>query len=267
MHRFVRLALGALVAATLVVPVAPAPVATASALPPAPASWATRSFSGSAEALLVVLTNSARASHGLGRLAVDTRLASIARSRSRDMAERSYFSHNIPPTGITVLDVIRRDGISYSWAGENIGWNTNAASSATQAIEQAFLNSAPHRANVLRPQYNAIGVGAYRAANGRNYFTVLFMQGRVVTGRALAATARVASRVVRGTRITVWAAISGGTPPYRVGWYLDGRRLGSTARLSFVPTATGPHTVRLVVVDARGTVLRRSATMTVLAHG
>jgi uncharacterized protein YkwD len=44
-----------------------------------------------------------------------------------------------------------------------------------QRAEQDFMNSPLHRANILRSDYDTIGVGAV-PGSGRNMFTVLFMR-------------------------------------------------------------------------------------------
>lgn len=246
-------------------PSSPVARASAAVLPPAPASWSVRTWSPAAEDLLAALTNQARASAGLPPLAVDARLTWLARWRSRDMAVRGYFSHEIPPAGSTVFDVMRSIGIDATWVGENIGWDSAAPADAASLVERAFLGSSAHLANILDARYDAFGVGTYRAANGREYFTVIFMDGTPdATLPALEASGRVSARMVAGTRITVWATISGGAYPDRVGWYFDGRRIGSGARISFTSASVGEHQVRLVVVDAAGTVARRTYALVVL---
>jgi hypothetical protein len=65
------------------------------------------------------------------------------------------------------------DGYCFSVAGENIGLSTYDDSSATASIERAFMGSATHRANIMG-SWARIGVGAYKAADGRKLYTVLF---------------------------------------------------------------------------------------------
>ena len=241
--------------------------ASAAILPPAPTSWSVRAYSPAAEQVLIALTNGARAAAGLAPLAVDARLASLARWRSRDMAQRGYFSHQIPPADTTVFDVMRATGIRFNWDAENIGWTSAPASSATTVMEAAFLASPEHRANILGAHYDAFGVGAYRGSDGHDYFTVLFMDGPVMAVLPpLSATGHVAGRIAAGTRVTATASVTGGAYPYRFGWYFDTRRIGSGPRVSFASWSVGSHVLRLVVVDAKGVVLRRSWPVSVVAH-
>jgi uncharacterized protein YkwD len=151
---------------------------TAVGLFAAPAStfaWSSNSFSSADESQLVALTNQARASAGLPALRVDSALVAIARWRSKDMSVRNYFSHDIPnPPGGNVFAEMDRRGYCYHVAGENIGWNNASDSTATSKIQALFMGSPGHRANILGKSWDHIGVGAYKDASGKHYWTVLF---------------------------------------------------------------------------------------------
>ena len=144
------------------------------ALPERALGWTDGSFSSTAEQQLFSLTNQTRASAGLATLRWDTALAGIARSRSEDMATRDYFSHNIPPSGERVFAVMDRQGYCYKMGGENIGWNTYPDADATLVIQTDFMNSPGHRANILGAAWDVAAVGAYKRADGRKFWTVLF---------------------------------------------------------------------------------------------
>ncbi len=76
----------------------------------APASvfgWDAGTFSSASESELFSLTNQARAAAGLKPLKNDSELVGFARWRSKDMSERDYFSHTIPPGGGMVFDVMQ----------------------------------------------------------------------------------------------------------------------------------------------------------------
>ncbi len=144
------------------------------ALPRTTLAWSVNAFSSSSEQQLVGLTNQARASAGLRSLKVDSTLAAIARSRSKDMIVRNYFSHSIPPAGYNVFHILDTKGYCYKIAGENIGWNTYPDDVATAEIQSAFMNSSGHRANILGKSWDVIGIGAYKGADGKKMWTVLF---------------------------------------------------------------------------------------------
>jgi uncharacterized protein YkwD len=137
-------------------------------------AWSNDSFSSTSERQLLTLTNQARASAGLRALKVDSTLASLARWRSKDMITRNYFSHNIPPDGYTIFHVLDSKGYCYHLAGENIGWNNYPDDLATAAIQQAFMNSAGHRANILGKTWDVVGIGAYKGSDGKKMWTVIF---------------------------------------------------------------------------------------------
>ncbi len=143
------------------------------ATPATTLGWSANGFSSSSERELLALTNQARASAGKRTLQWDSALASIARWRSKDMIVRDYFSHDIPGGG-RVFDVMTARGYCYRVAGENIGWNTYPDDVATETIQQMFMNSSGHRANILGSSWDHIGIGAYKGSDGKKMWTVLF---------------------------------------------------------------------------------------------
>jgi uncharacterized protein YkwD len=147
-------------------------VATISASTPALA-WGAGSFSSSDEALLLSLTNQDRASAGKPALTNDSYLHKEAEWRAKDMGDRNYFSHKIPPSNTTVFVDMQKDKYCFKVAGENIGLSTYGDDAATTRIETAFMGSPSHRANILGT-WSRIGVGAYKAADGRKLYAVLF---------------------------------------------------------------------------------------------
>lgn len=109
---------------------------------------------------VVTLTNQERAKHGLAALKVDNELSKVAREKSRDMAANGYFDHNSPTYG-SPFDMMKKFGVSYSTAGENIakGQRTPAE------VVNAWMNSEGHRANILNGNFTHIGVGYVENGN------------------------------------------------------------------------------------------------------
>ena len=128
-----------------------------------------------AEAELQALTNLNRTTNGLAAVLKDDRLRAVARSRSEDMIARNYFSHEIPPDGLTVVDILESLGVRFRSAGENIEWNTASDFATVQYASTDFMNSSSHRKNVLEPRYDRVGVGIAAGA-GRRMYTVVFAQ-------------------------------------------------------------------------------------------
>ena len=138
------------------------------------AAWDGDAPSATSERELAALTNQSRASAGLPILVPDGALIRVARERSRDMAERDYFSHEIPPTGELVFDSMADDGYCFVVAGENIGWLGGGDERAEARIHQMFLESPTHRSVLMGEAWDAVGVGTFKRADGRKFWTVLF---------------------------------------------------------------------------------------------
>jgi uncharacterized protein YkwD len=137
-------------------------------------AWDANAFSSSSEKQLVSLTNQSRASAGLKALKVDSTLTAVARSRSKDMIVRDYFSHNIPPSGKNVFSILDSKGYCYAIAGENIGWNNYPDDTATRTVHRMFMESSGHRANIMGKKWDVVGVGAYKGPTGKKMWTVIF---------------------------------------------------------------------------------------------
>lgn len=167
------------------------------------AAWDTGVPDAPSEALLTALTNASRTHDGLATLSVDEELVAIARWRSEDMAERGYFSHDIPPTGRKVFNELSDRGYCYVVAGENIGWLSGPDGGAEERIHAMFLDSPKHKALIMGEAWDAIGIGSHKGANGRHYWTVLFAErcARDAAGPDSAAPAMLVSLIVGLARL------------------------------------------------------------------
>jgi uncharacterized protein YkwD len=118
---------------------------------------------------LLCLLNKTRRAHGLGRLRENARLLKAAEQHSRSMVARGYFSH-VEPGGLSTLDRIRRtgylSGAHMFTCGENIGWGDGPTSSP-RAMMRAWMNSPPHRANILTGGFREVGLGDVYGTPGR----------------------------------------------------------------------------------------------------
>jgi uncharacterized protein YkwD len=122
---------------------------------------------------MVDQVNAVRAESGLPPMTQDEALRALAFERSLDMAERRYFSHTTPE-GVDVFAMIEQRGIPYRTAGENLAWNTYPEPEAAQVAFRSLLDSPPHRANLLNPEFRQLGVGVASIA-GQTYFTLVFV--------------------------------------------------------------------------------------------
>ena len=127
------------------------------------------------ESRLLELINAERQSQGLNAYRLQSQLQSAARRHSQDMACNGFLSHT-GSDGSSVRDRVEQEGYDWSWIGENIFATGDASSSAPQRAFDWWMNSAPHRANLLSPNYTEIGLGyRYLAGSGYGgYFTAVF---------------------------------------------------------------------------------------------
>ena len=140
---------------------------------------------GSAESTLWQLLNGSRVNNGRAPLQSHGTLVGLARWRSSDMLAKNYFNHTIPGCGCLVYAYYDSNGLSYAWAGENIGWNSGSSDENSPIrIHEGFMGSAGHRANVLDSRFTYGGVGAAAADNinwlgsqaSPRMYTQLFLQ-------------------------------------------------------------------------------------------
>lgn len=117
--------------------------------------------------------NAIRQEKGLSQLRHNERLAEVARSYSRRMAEEDFFAH-VSPKGDTPAQRVQSAGIFYLLVGENLFTSTNIPQPVPAAID-GWMKSRGHRENILRPEYRETGIGVWRRGN-TYYITQLFMR-------------------------------------------------------------------------------------------
>jgi hypothetical protein len=118
-----------------------------------------------AEQQIMDLANADRAQQGLAPLKWDPALAQAASEHAQLMAQQPELSHQYPGE----QDLAARCGVAgahFRSIAENI-----ALASSPEAVEKEWMNSAPHRANILNPAMNTIGVGLVK--RGGNYYAVV----------------------------------------------------------------------------------------------
>ncbi|MBB6633439.1 SCP-like extracellular [Cohnella thailandensis] len=107
-------------------------------------------------AQVVALVNKERAAVGLGALKTDAKLTQVAVAKAKDMYNNNYFDHTSPTYG-SPFDMMKQYGVSFSYAGENIA----KGQQNPQAVMTAWMNSAGHKANILKSNFTSIGVAYY----------------------------------------------------------------------------------------------------------
>jgi uncharacterized protein YkwD len=114
------------------------------------------------ESSIGCLINEQRTSRGLGSVQPNADLRRAALSHSAEMVDQGYFEHT-SPAGLTFIDRIENFGYmrgARSWmVGENLVWGTGPRSTPDSLVT-AWMNSPPHRENLLRDRFNEIGIAA-----------------------------------------------------------------------------------------------------------
>lgn len=117
---------------------------------------------------IVELVNEERAKAGLSSVTLDVAACRAAQIRAVEIVKS--FSHT-RPDGRSFATALQEQGINYRMSGENIAWGQRSP----EQVMEAWMNSAGHRANILKESFTHIGVGYYQE-NGVNYWTQLFFQ-------------------------------------------------------------------------------------------
>lgn len=119
-------------------------------------------------------TNLVRTQNGLPALRWDADVCRMARDHSESMSRDGFFSHTTPD-GKRLRDRARLVGIlTFSVVAENIAYNQGYEDPGAFAVERWML-SPKHRANILSPEFRAMAIGSYVAADGSVFLTQTFI--------------------------------------------------------------------------------------------
>lgn len=118
--------------------------------------------------------NLVRQAHGLFALDLDEDLLEVARAYSRRMAEEKFFAHE-DPEGRTVRQRVDRTGIKWRMIGENLAYS-NGYLSPVAASLHGWMESEPHKRNMLDPGFTQTAVGVWISSDGTVYFTEIFLK-------------------------------------------------------------------------------------------
>jgi uncharacterized protein YkwD len=156
------------------------------------------------EAATLCLLDAERTSRGLTPLHTNGRLRNAALAHSVDMVSNHYFAHEDlkggdPEDRIARAGYLPRRG---PWViGENIAWGTDYLATPREIV-RAWMNSTPHRHNILYADFREIGIGVALGVpdpslgDGATYSTEFGARARELTQARRAHR----SRVNRGHR-------------------------------------------------------------------
>lgn len=103
---------------------------------------------------IVSLTNVERAEAAMSTLRENAVLAQAAQAKAEHMASNSYFAH-VGPDGKQPWAWVAEAGYEYRYAGENLAVRFVDSSD----VVEAWMDSPSHRANIIKPVYEEIGIG------------------------------------------------------------------------------------------------------------
>jgi uncharacterized protein YkwD len=102
---------------------------------------------------ILSVLNRDRERHGLDSLTLNPTLNLAALAKAEDMVSRDYFAH-VSPDGTKPWYWFNIVGYNYAYAGENLAEGyTNA-----RDLENSWMASPTHRANILSPFYSEVGL-------------------------------------------------------------------------------------------------------------
>ncbi len=123
-----------------------------------PASAAVTNASANNQKMLEFM-NAERAARGLSPLSRDPRLDALAQSWANKMAANRDMYHPKPPQAMT--------GAGYRSGAQNLAWHDTELTAAW--AHNFWMNSAPHRTNILDPAFTHTGIAMACNPSGGRY--------------------------------------------------------------------------------------------------
>lgn len=129
------------------------------------------------------LLNKDRKRHDLPPVRMQEDLREVARKHSADMAHKDYFDH-VNLKSQSPGDRLKGARISDAVSGENLA-KVGGYRNPTQFAETGLMNSPGHRANILNPVYNTVGIGVVRNERKVYFFTQNFAKRFLIFSRKI----------------------------------------------------------------------------------
>ncbi|MGR3463467.1 CAP domain-containing protein [Limimaricola sp.] len=148
------------------------------------------SIANTLERQMLDLVNDERTERGLSPLSLERNLNTSSEDHSSWMLQSDTFSHT-GANGSSATDRMRDADFTFSgsWAsGENLAWQSErgAPGLADDVIDlhESLMNSPGHRANILNPNFEVIGIGIEQG-DFKGWDTVMVTQNFARTGAAV----------------------------------------------------------------------------------
>lgn len=140
---------------------------------------------------LLAATNAKRAEAGLPPLTLNPLLSAAAAAKAADMFAKGYWAHTGPDSK-TPWDFIVSAGYRYSLAGENLAKNFQDSN----GVVEAWMASATHRTNIIKPGYRDIGFAVINGRLNGEETTLVVQMFAAPAGQALVPPVQAARPVV-----------------------------------------------------------------------
>lgn len=115
------------------------------------------------------LINEQRKQYGLSELKAYSELQRVAKLKAEDIVNNNYFSHTSPTFG-TPFEMLKKEGITYKFAGENLAGNETGIKAVN-----AWMNSPAHKDNILDSDYEYTGICVVDSQIYGKVYVQLFM--------------------------------------------------------------------------------------------
>jgi uncharacterized protein YkwD len=125
------------------------------------------------------LVNIEREKLGLAPVRFSPPLSFLARKHSQDMAQREDISH-LSTSGEAYSDRLVEGGFYFIKNGENVAYSQTFI---PEFIHKGFMDSPGHRANVLDPDFDELGIGVVFKKDKGYYVTQDFVRALAPKGR------------------------------------------------------------------------------------
>jgi uncharacterized YkwD family protein len=119
---------------------------------------------------ILKLVNIERAKIKSPALKLNMEATKVAIIKAQDFHDNNYFAH-VSPTYGDPREMLTHFGVEFKNAAENIAKNQQSA----QEVVSDWMASPGHRANILDPYPNEIGIGYAKGVNG-TYFVQMFIK-------------------------------------------------------------------------------------------
>jgi uncharacterized protein YkwD len=118
---------------------------------------------------LIELHNKERAEAKLPPLKANAKLEAAARAHAKEMADQGKMSHE-GSDGSTPPQRIERAGYNFQNAGENVA----EGQKSDEEVMASWMDSPPHKENILKPEFTEIGAACYVTKKGVSFWCVDF---------------------------------------------------------------------------------------------